>query len=129
MALYPRLDGRPLLSRGAISGLQEAGGNARWLSSPCPRCIADGSARRTADPRATLGVEAAPGLPGGVCLGRWRAARPAVRRPCDARQLCCDPLGTAGISPATAGLLWSLSVAAEVIVFLITGRPLLDRLG
>jgi PPP family 3-phenylpropionic acid transporter len=35
----------------------------------------------------------------------------------------------AGISPATAGLLWSLSVAAEVIVFLIIGRPLLDRLG
>jgi MFS transporter, PPP family, 3-phenylpropionic acid transporter len=36
---------------------------------------------------------------------------------------------TVGISPATAGLLWSLSVAAEVIVFLIIGRPLLDRLG
>ena len=36
---------------------------------------------------------------------------------------------SAGISPATAGLLWSLSVAAEVIVFLIIGRPLLDRLG
>jgi MFS transporter, PPP family, 3-phenylpropionic acid transporter len=35
----------------------------------------------------------------------------------------------AGISPATAGLLWSLSVAGEVIVFLIIGRPLLDRLG
>jgi PPP family 3-phenylpropionic acid transporter len=35
----------------------------------------------------------------------------------------------AGISPATAGLLWSLSVAAEVIIFLIIGRPLLDRLG
>jgi PPP family 3-phenylpropionic acid transporter len=35
----------------------------------------------------------------------------------------------AGISPATAGLLWSLSVAAEVIVFLLIGRPLLDRLG
>lgn len=34
----------------------------------------------------------------------------------------------AGISPATAGLLWSLSVAAEVIVFRIIGRPLLDRL-
>jgi MFS transporter, PPP family, 3-phenylpropionic acid transporter len=36
---------------------------------------------------------------------------------------------TTGISPATAGLLWSLSVAAEIIVFLIIGRPLLDRLG
>ncbi len=35
----------------------------------------------------------------------------------------------AGISPATAGLLWSLSVAAEVIVFLMVGRSLLDRLG
>jgi MFS transporter, PPP family, 3-phenylpropionic acid transporter len=28
-----------------------------------------------------------------------------------------------------AGLLWSLSVAAEVMVFLFVGRPLLDRLG
>ena len=35
----------------------------------------------------------------------------------------------AGISPASAGLLWSLSVAGEVVVFLIIGRPLLDRLG
>ena len=30
----------------------EASGNARWLSSQCLRCIADGSARRTSDPRA-----------------------------------------------------------------------------
>jgi PPP family 3-phenylpropionic acid transporter len=37
--------------------------------------------------------------------------------------------GAAGIEPRTAGLLWSLSVAAEVIVFLLVGRPLLDRLG
>jgi PPP family 3-phenylpropionic acid transporter len=35
----------------------------------------------------------------------------------------------AGVGPATVGLLWSLSVAAEVIVFLFIGRPLLDRLG
>ena len=35
----------------------------------------------------------------------------------------------AGISPASAGLLWSLSVAGEVVVFLIIGRPLLSRLG
>jgi MFS transporter, PPP family, 3-phenylpropionic acid transporter len=37
--------------------------------------------------------------------------------------------GSAGIGPGTAGLLWSLSVAAEVIVFLFIGHPLLDRLG
>jgi PPP family 3-phenylpropionic acid transporter len=37
--------------------------------------------------------------------------------------------GAAGISAPTAGLLWSLSVAAEVIVFLFFGRPMLDRLG
>jgi PPP family 3-phenylpropionic acid transporter len=37
--------------------------------------------------------------------------------------------GAAGIGPRTAGLLWSLSVAAEVMVFLFVGRPLLDRLG
>jgi PPP family 3-phenylpropionic acid transporter len=35
----------------------------------------------------------------------------------------------AGIAPGTAGLLWSLSVSAEVIVFFFVGRPLLDRLG
>jgi MFS transporter, PPP family, 3-phenylpropionic acid transporter len=35
----------------------------------------------------------------------------------------------AGVSPAMVGLLWSLSVAAEVVVFLFIGRPLLDRLG
>jgi PPP family 3-phenylpropionic acid transporter len=34
-----------------------------------------------------------------------------------------------GIAPGAAGLLWSLSVAAEVIVFFFVGRPLLDRLG
>lgn len=37
--------------------------------------------------------------------------------------------GAAGIGPGIAGLLWSLSVAAEVIVFLFVGRPLLNRLG
>ncbi|HJU19175.1 MAG TPA: MFS transporter, partial [Stellaceae bacterium] len=35
----------------------------------------------------------------------------------------------AGISPGTAGLLWSEGVAGEVVVFLLLGRPLLDRLG
>jgi hypothetical protein len=44
--------GGGVASRDAMSALQEAGGNARWLSSQCPRCIADGSARRTSDPLA-----------------------------------------------------------------------------
>lgn len=35
----------------------------------------------------------------------------------------------AGIGADTAGLLWSESVAAEVVVFLFLGRRLLDRLG
>jgi PPP family 3-phenylpropionic acid transporter len=35
----------------------------------------------------------------------------------------------AGIDHGVAGLLWSESVAAEVLVFLLLGRPLLDRLG
>jgi PPP family 3-phenylpropionic acid transporter len=35
----------------------------------------------------------------------------------------------AGLTPGQAGLLWSLSVAAEVVVFLFLGRPLLNRLG
>src|SRR6202045_1436532 len=37
--------------------------------------------------------------------------------------------GAAGIGPGAAGLLWSESVAAEVVVFFLIGRPLLDRLG
>jgi MFS transporter, PPP family, 3-phenylpropionic acid transporter len=35
----------------------------------------------------------------------------------------------AGISTATASLLWSESVTAEVVVFLLVGPPLLRRLG
>jgi MFS transporter, PPP family, 3-phenylpropionic acid transporter len=35
----------------------------------------------------------------------------------------------AGIGPGLASLLWSESVAAEVVVFLLLGRRLLDRLG
>ncbi|MDN3564915.1 MFS transporter [Paeniroseomonas aquatica] len=35
----------------------------------------------------------------------------------------------AGIAPGVIGLLWSLSVAAEVLVFFWLGRPLLARLG
>jgi PPP family 3-phenylpropionic acid transporter len=35
----------------------------------------------------------------------------------------------AGIRPGTVGVLWSMSVAAEVVVFLFIGRPLLDRIG
>ncbi len=35
----------------------------------------------------------------------------------------------AGVGPELTGLLWSESVAAEVIVFFLLGRALLDRLG
>jgi PPP family 3-phenylpropionic acid transporter len=35
----------------------------------------------------------------------------------------------AGIGPSMVGALWSISVAAEVVVFLFIGRPLLDRIG
>jgi PPP family 3-phenylpropionic acid transporter len=35
----------------------------------------------------------------------------------------------AGIEPGTAGLLWSESVAAEIVVFVLIGRPILDRIG
>ena len=35
----------------------------------------------------------------------------------------------AGISPAIAGVLWSQSVAAEVVIFLFLGRPLLNWVG
>jgi len=34
----------------------------------------------------------------------------------------------AGIGNGTAGILWSEAVAAEVLVFLLIGRPLLDRI-
>ncbi|MGU3416774.1 MFS transporter [Methylobacterium sp. D54C] len=36
---------------------------------------------------------------------------------------------SAGIPATTAGLLWSVSVAAEVLVFLLVGPPLLARIG
>ncbi|SEG26216.1 MFS transporter, PPP family, 3-phenylpropionic acid transporter [Methylobacterium sp. 190mf] len=36
---------------------------------------------------------------------------------------------SAGIAATTAGLLWSVSVAAEVLVFLLVGPPLLARIG
>jgi PPP family 3-phenylpropionic acid transporter len=36
---------------------------------------------------------------------------------------------SAGLSPAEASVLWSLSVSAEVVVFLFLGRHLLNRLG
>jgi len=36
---------------------------------------------------------------------------------------------TAGISAGAAGLLWSEAVAAEVLVFFVIGRPIIDRLG
>ncbi|WP_457106103.1 MFS transporter [Methylobacterium sp. P5_C11] len=36
---------------------------------------------------------------------------------------------SAGIGAGTAGLLWSVSVAAEVLVFLVVGRPVLARIG
>jgi PPP family 3-phenylpropionic acid transporter len=35
----------------------------------------------------------------------------------------------AGVGPSTVGVLWSMSVAAEVVVFLFIGGPLLDRIG
>ncbi|KMO34187.1 MFS transporter [Methylobacterium tarhaniae] len=35
----------------------------------------------------------------------------------------------AGLSPATASLLWAEAVAAEVLVFLLVGPPLLARIG
>src|SRR5207244_3354114 len=35
----------------------------------------------------------------------------------------------AGIAPGAAGLLWAEAVAAEVVVFFLVGRPLLDRIG
>lgn len=36
---------------------------------------------------------------------------------------------SAGIGAGTAGLLWSVSVAAEVLIFLVVGRPVLARIG
>ncbi len=35
----------------------------------------------------------------------------------------------AGMGPGAAGLLWGESVAAEMLVFFLLGRPLIDRLG
>jgi hypothetical protein len=68
--------GGEVTSRDAMSALQEAGGNARWLLSRCPRCIADGSARRTSDPRAARGPGAS-----GTRRDEFVRSR-AVRRSC-----------------------------------------------
>ncbi len=35
----------------------------------------------------------------------------------------------AGMGPGAAGFLWSESVAAEVLVFFLVGKPVIDRLG
>ena len=77
MELFLPGSGGGVASGGAMSALQEVGGNARWLSSQCPRCIADWSARRTADPRAAPGRSASRRLGDLVetSLSRARAAR------------------------------------------------------
>jgi hypothetical protein len=86
--------GSGVASRGVMSELPEAGGNARWLLSQCPRCIADGfrpshigSAGRSASRRlVTRGdefVEIAEGPPllprftpaGNFALCRWVEVR------------------------------------------------------
>ncbi len=36
---------------------------------------------------------------------------------------------TAGMGPGAVGMLWGESVAAEVLVFFVLGRPILDRMG
>ncbi len=36
---------------------------------------------------------------------------------------------SAGMGPGAAGMLWGESVAAEVLVFFVLGRPIIDRLG
>jgi hypothetical protein len=70
--------GGGVTSRDAMLALPETGGNARWLSSQCPRCIADRSAggHRV---RAPLGVQRLQleDSPRRVCLGRGRSAAPA----------------------------------------------------
>jgi MFS transporter, PPP family, 3-phenylpropionic acid transporter len=64
------------------------------------------------------------------------AAVPArgIGRRSDLGQPCDDSFAVirweaAGIGHGAVGFLWSESVAAEVVVFLAIGRPLLDRLG
>jgi PPP family 3-phenylpropionic acid transporter len=98
-----------------------------------PRPAADGASLSPGAPRA---VEAAPSR------GRLRTllAIPAFRRLLLVSGLISGShafytgFGTlrwqaAGIEAEAIGLLWSVSVAAEVAVFFLLGRPLLARLG
>lgn len=80
--------------------------------APAPRRSGIGALLRVTRYRRVLVVAAlvqgSHALHDGFAVLRWRAA---------------------GIDMATAGLLWSEAVAAEVVVFLLLGRPLLRRLG
>jgi MFS family permease len=95
-------------------GTRRINGAAATADAMC--CSSHGGRRRS---RAWRAAEAAALPPGHL------DRRIDSRQPCAARQLCLM-WGSAGIGPGTAGLLWSLSVAAEVIVFLFIGHPLLD---
>jgi hypothetical protein len=64
-----------------MSALPEATGNARWLSSQCPRCIADGSARRTSGSAGRLASSRLGDSQRRVSLGRGRSAAPASLHP------------------------------------------------
>jgi hypothetical protein len=73
--------GGGVASRDAMSELTEATGNARWLSSRCPRCIADGSARRTSGSAGRFASSRLGDSQRRVCLGRGRSAAFASLHP------------------------------------------------
>jgi hypothetical protein len=73
--------GGGVASRDAMSALPETTENARWLSSQCPRCIADGSARRTSGSAGRLASSRHGDSQRRVCLGRGRSAAPASLHP------------------------------------------------
>ncbi|SEH76512.1 MFS transporter, PPP family, 3-phenylpropionic acid transporter [Methylobacterium sp. 275MFSha3.1] len=88
---------------------------------------------------------ALPAGPGGEAGARWRGFAALVALPRFRRTVLVAALvigahamhdgfamilwRSAGIAATTAGLLWSVSVAAEVLVFLLVGPPLLARIG
>ncbi len=83
-----------------------------------------GGAATGAPATAGAGCSCAPGLPPLVAVAALVIGSHAVH---DAFAII--RWRDAGLSPATASLLWAEAVAAEVLVFLVLGPPLLARIG
>jgi len=124
----PRLNGKPPdFSRGAMSELHEAHGNACWLSSRCCRCIAAGVAGKTRSP----------GPPGALWKGysgfptKYLCIRMLIslysRSPLVQRRgrkgFLRAGRGIAGLALLQAGVQWRLSIVCRAIALFLGYVP------